>query len=169
MKMKTIVNFIIILFLTSCNPKSTEELKVIQNPNLVSVNEFGIDNNGQILFELYQHYGFTDSEEQLIIITRNKAKPDNLKPFPISDEDRKIAKLINIEKYTSNDSINYKLDINDNADIRNNGYIYNRKENIRITTDNLFYSISRNNRSETLIVYNANSNILLIESKKQSQ
>ena len=136
---------------------------------MASLNEFGIDNNGQILFELYQHYGFTDSEEQLIIITRTKAKPYNLKPFPISDEDRKIAKLINIEKYTSNDSINYKLDINDNADLRNNGYIYNRKDNIRITTDNLFYSISKNNRSETLIVYNANSNILLIESKKQSQ
>jgi hypothetical protein len=160
--MKIIVNFIIILFLTSCNFKSTEELEEIKNPNLVSLTEFGIDINGQILFEFYQHCGFRDSEEQLILITQAKSKPNNIKPFPISDTDQKKLKWINTEKFYSTEFIDYKADINDNEDIRNNGYIYNRKKNIRITTKKLFYSISASKQSEIVTIYDGNSNLLLV-------
>jgi len=166
--MESILKIIIIIFLTGCTAKSTEELEDIQNPNPVSLTDFGIKTNGLILFQLYQHYGFTDSEEQLILITQTNDKPKNLKSFPISNEDQTKLNRINTEKFNSTEFIAYKADMNANSDIRNNGYVYNRMKNIRITTNNSFYSISTNNQSETLTLYNTDSKLLFIESKRKA-
>lgn len=50
----------------SCN--SSTQPSVIKNPDYKILKQFKIETTGQVIYQLYQKYGFTDIEEQLVLV-----------------------------------------------------------------------------------------------------
>lgn len=163
MNLKTIL-FAFSTILAGCHFSSNEELKQIAKPDLSALKEFKLKQKGKILYEMYQEYGLTDIEAQLIVVIRPDKAPDfkNRIPVPLLNS----ATRINTEKFSKMPVFRFEYEEQAMAHIRNTGLIYKPDTSLQFTCRNATYKIIENTSEQIIMVYDKQNNILYIEAKK---
>ena len=154
------------IFMQSCIPQSTENIKKIEAPDKSIIDKFGIKPTGEIIYQFYQKYGLTDLEEHLIMIVR----PANTKVLTLNlpFDSLVISRLehINFGKFVKNSPVDFSAEKTNQADIRLEAKEFDSGKERAINYGRGKYKIIRNDSVETLFVYDKQAKLLYIESKR---
>ena len=167
--MKKRSNLILLILLTIINGCIfPSEVKVEKRIDLDSkiLNEFGIDENDEIYYQLYHSYGWNQKMEQLVVIVENQPASVFAAKLPIPKAELKKLKWINIKKYLDYDTIPIRLDLEIHSDIRLKSFEYMIGNNLNVSSQVGEFMITRNDSIEMIILRDSSANRLYYESIK---
>lgn len=158
----------VLILLQSCIPPSTEPVTQLDQPDRSKIDAFGIQVSGQIAYQFYHKYGFTDIEEHLILVVQPDeplALGSDL-PMTVVDADR--LKVINKSKFTKDSTLNFAPGTYAHADIRIEALEFYAGQELQIFVKSGTYEIIQTDSAETLILSDEQSGMVYIESKTVS-
>ena len=149
----------------SCVSSSSVKVERLSEPDNFLLDEFGLKNPGKIIYQFYQSYGFTDKEEQLIMIV----EPGNLdfltNDLPFDSIEIRIMERIDFRKFLKSGQINFEPDKVMHTDIRLESWEYGNWEK-KIFCEEGRYKLVKDDTLETVILYDYMTKLLYVESKK---
>ncbi len=161
--------FILILvlgILPSCITPSSDRPKQLDKPDIQILNEFGINVNGRVVYQFYQKYGFTDLEEQVILIIEPDSHFVLDAHLPFDSVDVEKINVIDMRKFIEDGPINFWPEKHINADIRLESLEYDTLGDKSVFHSVGTYSIVQTDSVETLYVLDEQSGMMYIESKR---
>lgn len=90
----------------------------MNTPDNAKMTDFGIKINGQIIYQFYQKYGFTDIEEQLIMVVKPGNIDDVTTDLPFDSLDIKRLGKIDLRKFIKDKPVIFAPEKTLQADIR---------------------------------------------------
>ena len=158
--------FLIVVLLGSCILPSTDKIKNLDNPDNSITKEFGIDIDGKIIYQFYQKYGFSDFEEQLILIVKTNTVDFLTTKLPFDSKKKKKLNRIDLNKFIIDKPINFDSEKTIQSDIRLTSKEYDARKNDLVLYNNGNYKLIHNDSIETIYVYDWLNGLMYIESKK---
>ncbi len=162
------MTILILILIQSCIPPSTDQIEKIDTPNNSKIKDFGIKITGQIIYQFYQKYGFTDLKEHLILIV----KPENVDhistDLPFDSLDIKRVEKIDMQKFIKDKPIIFVYEKNMHTDIRLESEEYDSGKEKLVFHENGKYELIQTDSTETIFVFDSQTGLLYAESKKQS-
>jgi len=165
--MKYILHILTLVLFQNCISSSTDNIERLEEPDYFILNDFGLNNKtGKIIYQFYQSYGFTDKEEQLIMIV----EPYNfgvLKyDLPIDSLKIRRIKHIDFRKFTKNGQIDFGPEKIMHTDIRLKSWEYDKSNKKKVFCREGKYSLLKNDSLETIIIYDEKTKLIYVECKK---
>ncbi|MEH0154517.1 hypothetical protein V6R21_10260 [Limibacter armeniacum] len=158
---------IVILALNqSCITPSTDEIQKIDKPDYLKIKSFGIGETGQIIYQFYQKYGFTDLEEQLILITKPEKIDFLTSDLPLNLTDLQNLEKIDVRKFKRDTSIIYEVEKYIHSDMRLESEEFDSSKNKSVFHVKGKYKFVQTDSVETLWLFDKQTGLMYIESKK---
>ena len=152
---------------SSCLPPSSIKVKEIQSPETNYIENFNLKFDGEILYQFYQKYGFTDLEEQLILIVKPNSTDLLINELPFNTMEFNRLERIQTNYFFNQAFLNLKVKKDAFMDIRIESKEYNPIDTIKFDASKGKYLILTTDSVETLYVWDSNNNYLYIESNKK--
>ncbi|MEM7655477.1 MAG: hypothetical protein AAF399_05055 [Bacteroidota bacterium] len=156
----------IILVSQSCIPPSTDQVVQLTKPDNNIIKDFGYTVSGQVLYQFYQQYGFTDLEEQLIMIVRPGEVDYLISVLPFDTLDINRLEKIDMRKFIKGKSIMFAPEKAIHSDIRLTSQEYDSGQTITVFHEAGKYGWTQTDTTETIFVFDSKTNLLYVESKK---
>ena len=164
--MRYILYILTVLLFQNCISLSTDNIESLEEPDYFILNNFGLNKMGRITYQFYQSYGFTDKEEQLIMII----EPNNVDflkyDLPIDSLKIITVEHIDFRKFTKSGQIDFEPEKIMHADIRLKSWEYDKGDKKNIFCREGKYSLLQNDSLETIIIYDKKTKLMYVESKK---
>ena len=167
--MKRFRIYILILTLTltqSCLPPSKDQIQKIETPDKALLSDFGIELSGEIIYQFYQKYGFTDLEEQLILVMKPRGFDLKMSDQPLNSPEIKSLQKTSIRKFTDNQPIDFTHEKFQQADIRLESKEYDSGQSKSVHFNNRTYRIIQTDSTETIYVLDHQTQLMYVESIK---
>ena len=150
----------------NCISVSTDNIQRLEEPNYFILNDFGLHKTGKIIYQFYQSYGFTDKEEQLIMII--EADNVDMLKYDLPIDSLKIRRIEHIDfiKFTNNGQIDFEPEKTIHSDIRLKSWEYDVSDKKKVFCKEGKYSLFQNDSLETIIIYDEKTKLMYVESKK---
>jgi hypothetical protein len=156
------------ILIQSCIPPSTDQTEKIDTPDHTKTKDFGIEITGQTIYQFYQKYGFTDLEEQLILIV----KPDNVDfltaDLPFDSLDIKRLEKIDLRKFIKDKPVIFAPEKTMQADIRLESKEYDSGQDKSVFHNEGKYGLTKTDTTETIFMFDSQTGLMYVESKKQN-
>lgn len=162
-KLKYIISLTILLGLFSCG----RNIENNNTPKLNLAKEFGID-SVQLKYQYYQKFGFTETCEDLRMVSKPNETPKLNKTLPIESNDlEKINNFSNKTDKIKGEIISFKSNLrNKFYDIELEFTEFIKNSSLIIKLNKGKYEITETELSSTLKVFDNESGLLYIESHK---
>lgn len=165
-RIKYILTILTVVIIQSCISSSADEIEKREEPDKVVLKKFGINTKGKILYQFYQSYGFTDKEEQLIMIVDPDKFDFLTNDLPFDSIKIKRMEYIDFRKFRTNAQINFEPDKAMFSDIQLESWEYDNGDNKKVFCGQGKYKIAKSKSLETIFLYDQKSKLLYIESKR---
>jgi hypothetical protein len=163
---KYIITLLTLVFIQACIPPSIDKTEKITKPDNTKIKDFGIQITGETIYQFYQKYGFTDQEEQLILIVR----PDNTDllsmALPFDSVEIKKIERIDMRKLVKDKPINFEPEKTLQTDIRIESKEFDSGKDKIVHHVAGKYRLVQNDSVETVYIFDSETGLLYIESKK---
>lgn len=147
-------------------PPSTRKNQNLSKPDNTILKDFGIENNGRIVYQFYEKYGFTDIEEHLILLVETDNFDHLNYDLPLESDLNLSFVKIDLKKFETDEKLNLNLEKELHSDIR----IDSKEYDSGVLPDFSFqkgkYHLTRTDTIETIYILDSISGLLYIESKK---
>jgi len=157
---------LISIFIQSCIPSSTDQIEIIDTPDILTIDTFGVDTTGQIIYQLYQKYGFTDLEEQLILIIKPEKISNLTSVLPFDSLDIQRIEKIDLRKFIKGTLLNIALEKLIYSDIRIESKEFYSGQSKSIFYNKGQYQLVKTDTTEIIYVFDYQTGLMYIESKK---
>jgi hypothetical protein len=158
------MNKIIFLALLLVGCASSNEIEELKEPNMQLYKLFGFEPNGDVIYQFYHEFGFTDKVWHLITISKpgNRLKLKNRLPLDSLNLGR--LKEISISKFMNGKTIKYEYDYEMNADVSLLAQqFYLKGSDIVVNLRKGSYTIQRKSDIEMIRIYDAEKNLEYLE------
>ncbi len=165
-EMRYLLTLLIAFIFQSCISPSSEKIETLKNPDILILKDFGLNVSGEIIYQFYQSYGFTDKEEQLIMIVKPNDIEYLVNELPFDSVEIRKMERIDFTKFIKDDQINFEPDKIMQADIRIEAKEYDKGDKRNVFYGRGKYKLSKSDTLETAILYDGQTKLLYVESKK---
>ena len=165
--MKTLQPLVIIsLFVLSCGPQPAE-IENLNQPSWAIYEQFGYKPEGEIIFQFYHEYGFTDKILHLITIVKPAKDVRFENSLPLDSVSIADLSLIDTRKFIKGKPIIFTPDYQLNADVSIVAKQYHlNQSDLNVFHESGSYQIKRIGDSEMITLYDEISGLIYLEQKK---
>ena len=158
---------ILAVLCTGCSSSNGSDVEELQNPKMDLYDQFGYTPEGEITYQFYHEYGFTDKVWHLITIVKPNSDSKLDKPLPLDSADLQRLEKIYSQKFMDGKPIFLTGDYKVNADVSLLVQEYHHKDShLDINHVHGSYSIQKNGGVEILRIYDADKKLEYVELKK---
>jgi hypothetical protein len=163
---KAYIVITLMVTIQSCIFPNSNQIEKIDRPDKEKAKDFGVKTYGEIVYQFYEKYGFTDIEEHLIMIVKSDNVNFLTSTLPFDSIATKGLQRIDLKKFTNDSPVNFELEKSLQEDIRIEGKEFDGRQEKPVFHDCGKYGITMNDSIETVYVFDNRTGLLYIESKK---
>ncbi|MDX1907605.1 MAG: hypothetical protein SF053_11270 [Bacteroidia bacterium] len=149
--------------LSACLPPSQDEVRHLPAPDTALAATLGIREQGEIVYQWYETYGFTDVVQHLILVLKPASAPDLSNTLPISPQVLERFSMLNSQKYQNAAVLDGSAEKHLQADIRLSAREYGTDTTLVLSLRKGRYAFTRSDSTETLRLYDPASGWLFVE------
>jgi len=147
--------------------KKTNDITELSKPKMELYRQFDFIPEGEIIYQFYHEYGFTDKIWHLTSIVKPKTNPKLAHNLPLDKSIIKELEKIDVRKFIVGKPIIFGGDYIVNSDVTIDAQQFLLKDSdLNVNHTNGSYQIEKNGDIEIIRIYDADKNIEYIELKK---
>jgi hypothetical protein len=168
MKQLTVYTIIALIGITiqSCSHPSSNSIEKISKPDRKKVKDFGINISGDIVYQFYEKYGFTDIEEHQILVVKSDNVSFLTSTLPFDSIDIRRLQRIDLRKFIKDKPVDFEPEKIFQEDIRIESKEFDARKEMPVFHDEGKYGITLNDSVETVYVFDKRTELMYVESRK---
>lgn len=150
----------------SCSPSSSNQIEKIDKPDREKVRDFGINVSGEIVYQFYEKYGFTDIEEHQLLIVKSDNVDFLTSTLPFDSIDIRRVQRIDLRKFIKDKPVDFESEKIFQQDVRIESKEFDVRKEIPVFHNEGKYGITLNDSVETVYVFDQRTGLMYVDSRR---